>query len=75
MDKIPCNVSTIARIFCRRIQKSYDTNKYTKVCGGGSYKSNASGEGKRIISNYGNCESEYGKIEFGGEYFEEQIAT
>jgi hypothetical protein len=32
---------------------SYDTYKYTKVCGGGSCKSNASIEGNLIISDYG----------------------
>jgi hypothetical protein len=32
-------------IIYKRIKKSYDTYKYTKVCGGGSCKSNASTEG------------------------------
>jgi hypothetical protein len=64
---IPCNVSIVTKIFCRRIQISYDTNKYTKVYGGGSCKSNASGEGNILVSNYGNYECDYGKFEFGSE--------
>ncbi len=51
----------------KRIQKSYDTNKYTKVCVEGSYKSNARIEGSWIILDYGNYKFEYGESEFGGE--------
>jgi hypothetical protein len=47
---------------------------YTKVCGGGRCKSNVSLEISWIISDYGNCKSEYGELEYGGENLKKKLA-
>jgi hypothetical protein len=54
-------------IIYRRIQKSYDIDKYTKIYGGGRYRNDANTKGSWIILDYGNCKFEYGEFESGGE--------